>query len=379
MSTSRAGQELIASFEGAPRLKARLCEGGKWELSYGCTTWDDNRPVREGDTCTPDEALRLFAFHLREKEEIVERHVRVPLNQHQYDALVSLVYNIGEGDGPADGFEDSTVLRMINATGGPRWMDAADAFAKWVYATKLASQRKADEPIAWYTGPDGQAVPYKRALNGLLRRRHAEACMFMSRDWRQACGPGSPFIKLETEQFWNAERGRNEDRILIRTEFTQIWEIARHYPLPEAAPDPKPAVAAVTPPPALKPAAPPPVVVTPSAAKPQITPPENVAVDVSNWNIGKIKVENGAKIMETSDRAVAVGLKLGGIAVKTFVQHRVIPAWMGAITFEVITDPVMVAAITIGVVGVWTWGHSLVVAGRRKRAKHAETASTLSY
>jgi GH24 family phage-related lysozyme (muramidase) len=375
------------SFEGPPRRKARLCEGGRWEGGYGCTTWPDGppyfgRPVKQGDTFTDDDILNLLAYHLREKEEAVERLVNVPLLQHQYDALVSRVFNIGPGEGPEDGFADSTILKMLNATGGPRWMDAADAFAKWIFATKQPHQRKADEPVEWYTSPDGRAVPYKHALKGLLRRCHAEALMMMGKDWKQACGPDSPYIKLETRIFYNAKKDRNEDEVILKTEFSEIWDIARHYPLPSLkaapAPDPKPAAVAPSPVAAPKPSGPPPVIVPPPGdTKPQITPPpDKVAVDVRNWDIGKIRVENGAKVMEMSDRAVAVGLKLGGIGIKTFVERRVIPPYIGGLYYDAMGDPLIVG--TLCIVIPWGIGWLLHQFGRFKRAEHTASASTLT-
>jgi len=387
------GLRLIAEREGKPRLEARLCEGGRYELSYGCTVWPDGRAVQATDTCTPDEALQLFAYNLTRFEEVVEKLVKVPLNQNQYDALVSLAYNIGDGYGPGEGFEDSTVLRMINFTTpdgapAPRWDDAADAFGRWIYATKPASKRTPDEPIEWYLSPTGEPCAHKRAMRGLVIRRYAEACLFLSLDWTRA--RLDEVVSLQTSLAWNDTRNRNEDLVTRRTEFSEVRALASPYPLPE------PAAVAITAPPAAIPA-PAATVVAPAArpapvaakgagavvaaSKPQAPPAPAgpPTVDVSKYRINNINVENGAKVMETSDRAVAVGLKLTGIGVKTFVERRVIPTWIGSVYFDTVTDPVLVATITLGIVALWGWGHALLVAGRQKRAKHNATATTLVY
>lgn len=60
---------------------------------------------------------------LRPREAAVRRHVKVPLNRCEFGALVSLVYNIGEGN-----FANSTLLRLLNE--GKRFK-AGVAFAMW--------------------------------------------------------------------------------------------------------------------------------------------------------------------------------------------------------------------------------------------------------
>lgn len=72
---------------------------------------------------TRADALKLLKADVVSREQAVERLVRVPLSQNEFNALVSLVFNIGVG-----GFAGSTVLRKLNA--GDR-RGAADAFLMW--------------------------------------------------------------------------------------------------------------------------------------------------------------------------------------------------------------------------------------------------------
>ncbi len=192
------GLRLITSFEGEPRLKARLCEGGAWELSYGVTFFPDGSPVKEGDTCTYDEALGMFRHALNVFEDHVKRLVTVPLNSNQFSALVSLCYNIGP-----ENMERSSVLRHVNAR---RFDDAADAFGMWLYATL------------------GQ---HKQAFRGLLRRRYAEAVVFMGYDFEVACSDdGVALVR---------ERPPNDigtDKVLFKTPFKDVLMVAQRYPLP---------------------------------------------------------------------------------------------------------------------------------------------------
>lgn len=58
---------------------------------------------------TYEEAITFFKKDLKRFERVIDRHVKVPLAPHQYDALISFVFNIG-----ATAFADSTALKLIN-------------------------------------------------------------------------------------------------------------------------------------------------------------------------------------------------------------------------------------------------------------------------
>ena len=103
MKTSKDGIDLIKEFEGF-RKDAYLCPGGVWTIGYGHT-----RGVRAGDSILESEAEDLLKEDLREAEEAVSHLVSTPLRQSQFDALVSLVYNIGSGN-----FCTSTIRKVIN-------------------------------------------------------------------------------------------------------------------------------------------------------------------------------------------------------------------------------------------------------------------------
>lgn len=79
----------------------------------------------------------------------VNKLVKVPLTQHQFDALVDFTFNVGTGN-----FQSSTLLKMINAGD----MDAADdQFARWVFAKgqKLPGLVKRRElETIWFSTPD---------------------------------------------------------------------------------------------------------------------------------------------------------------------------------------------------------------------------------
>ncbi|MEY2654204.1 MAG: hypothetical protein RLZZ524_1232, partial [Pseudomonadota bacterium] len=163
MRTSDAGVELIKGFE-ALRLEAYKDAAGVWTIGYGHAGQD----VREGDTITEAEAERLLRLDLLSAELAVQRLVRAPLNQHQFDALVSLTYNIAAGN-----LAGSTLLRLLNSGNYPH---AAQQFNLWVHA---GGQR----------------------LKGLERRRAAERFLFeqpMPAGTIGAVAPEQPPAPVET-------------------------------------------------------------------------------------------------------------------------------------------------------------------------------------
>lgn len=201
MKTCDDGLRLIQQYEGEPRLKARLCEGGAWELSYGVTFHPDGRPVQAGETCTPEYAMELFRNALGVFETAVSEAVTVPVTQHQFSALVALAYNIGVAN-----FQKSTVLRETNAN---RIDDAAAAFGMWIYATKNG---------------------HKQAYRGLLRRRYSEACLYLGYDWTEACEDDAIALKREPPVSLPGT-----DKVIYKTPFKDVLRVAQRFPL-EARP-----------------------------------------------------------------------------------------------------------------------------------------------
>ena len=91
-----AAVELIADKEqgprGGPALRAYQCPAGVWTIGFGRT-----RGVRQGMTCTADEAWQWLRDELAERADQVRSVCRVEPTPNQLGALVSLHYNIGHG------------------------------------------------------------------------------------------------------------------------------------------------------------------------------------------------------------------------------------------------------------------------------------------
>lgn len=148
MEVSTEGRELVKQFEGLS-LSAYRCPAGVPTIGYGHTVG-----VQMGDTITPAQADGYLAADLVAYAQNVKRMLAgAPTSQHEFDAMVSLAFNIG-----LNGFEKSTVLRLHKA--GDK-VGAARAFEMWCKAMV-----------------NGQL----QTLPGLLARRQREAAYYLTAD-----------------------------------------------------------------------------------------------------------------------------------------------------------------------------------------------------
>lgn len=122
MKIADAGLNLIKKSE-ALRLTAYAATPEEAARGIWTIGWGHTRGVKEGDTCTLAEAEAFLHSDLADSEGCVGSFVSAALNQNQYDALVSLTFNIGPGN-----FRSSTLLRKLNAAD---YDGAALEFARW--------------------------------------------------------------------------------------------------------------------------------------------------------------------------------------------------------------------------------------------------------
>lgn len=106
------------------RLTAYQDSVGVWTISIGCTYYLNGSKVKKGDTLTKEQALVLFRNILSHYESIVYSITRDDINQHQFNALVSICYNIG-----VNAFKGSTLVKRVNAN--PQDPTIIDAFKMW--------------------------------------------------------------------------------------------------------------------------------------------------------------------------------------------------------------------------------------------------------
>ena len=121
MGISLAGLAHIKKWEGF-RANRYLDSAGKPTIGYGhlIKAWESY------DTITQAQAEALLVKDVSVAEATVSRLVKVNLTQSQFDALVSLVFNIGSGN-----FASSTLLKELNAG---RAASVPYEMGRWVYA-----------------------------------------------------------------------------------------------------------------------------------------------------------------------------------------------------------------------------------------------------
>jgi len=146
MQISKEGLALIKKFEGC-ELEAYRCPAGVWTIGFGTI-----KGVKEGDRITKDEANHLLEEEMIEYESYINDMVEVELNQSQYDALCAWVFNLGPTN-----LGSSTLLKVLNEG---KYEEVPQQIKRW---------NKANGEV----------------LNGLIRRREAEALLFQGKEWHE--------------------------------------------------------------------------------------------------------------------------------------------------------------------------------------------------
>lgn len=146
MKASNNAVKLIAQFEGF-ESKPYICSGGVVTIGYGTTIYPSGVKVNMNDSAiTKQQAEEYLLNDINKFSNGVELLVRSNINQNQFDALVSFVYNVGLGN-----LSNSTLLKLINVD--PNNSLIKNEFIKWNKAKG-------------------------KVLAGLTRRRNAEANLY---------------------------------------------------------------------------------------------------------------------------------------------------------------------------------------------------------
>ena len=114
---------IVKEFEGF-RSKPYKCSAGIPTIGYGSTFYINGEKVSMNDSPISIElAEELLMNTLNMFSAKVNNLIKVELNQNQYDAIISFVYNIGVG-----GFSKSTMLKLINSKD---FTNASKQFIRW--------------------------------------------------------------------------------------------------------------------------------------------------------------------------------------------------------------------------------------------------------
>jgi len=145
MRLTEKGLELIKKHESF-RNNAYQDSAGVWTIGWGNTLYADGTHVKEGDFIYSRDASKLLEIIINKLEEGLEQVIEWDLYPYQWDAIVSLAYNIGIG-----AFSRSTLLKKLNRD--PFDPSILDEFLRW---------NKAGGKV----------------LQGLIRRRKQEAYLY---------------------------------------------------------------------------------------------------------------------------------------------------------------------------------------------------------
>jgi lysozyme len=196
MKVSENCLELIKKWEGL-RLNAYIDPVGVPTIGYGTIRYPNGTKVRLGDTISEAEAEAFLQSEVDEIAESVSRLISsITINQNQFDAIISLCYNIGEG-----GFQGSTVLRELRAGNFSR---ASAAFSLW---------------------NKGEVNGVLVVIPGLVNRRNDEIALF-----NKASGFGAPIDiepSLQDQVTWleGYREAGNEHSIIVAWAGSTLIEI----------------------------------------------------------------------------------------------------------------------------------------------------------
>ena len=137
MAIAKSTLDFITKEEGA-RNKAYKDSKGLWTIGVGHLIKADEQNLITA-TLTDEQVEDLLRSDLKWCSEAVETSVKVPLQQHQFDALYSLCFNIG-----GTNFAKSTVVKKINEND---LQGAADAILMWNKPAVLINRRQRERTL----------------------------------------------------------------------------------------------------------------------------------------------------------------------------------------------------------------------------------------
>lgn len=175
MKMSANGRALLIRREGF-KTRAYRDSVGVWTIGVGHTSAAGAPHVTPGLVIGKDEVDAILSRDLVKYENTVDSAVRVPLTQGQFDALVSLCFNIGQG-----GFAKSSVVRRLNES---NYRGAADAFLMWNKPSEIMGRRRGER--AQFLKATTEAHP--GAPVKFVAAQHIEAEEDVNLDYLRASG-----------------------------------------------------------------------------------------------------------------------------------------------------------------------------------------------
>jgi GH24 family phage-related lysozyme (muramidase) len=319
------------------------------------------RDVYPGQTCTEAESLAWFKEDVAEAEDWTRRTVKVPLFQHEFDAVTDLYYNVGPGHMPGSngdkdlgkdgilclgkngGGRQSTLLSTLNSGD---YATAAGCFTQWrmpgsIWEWGLTKRRIRGKllflGLSWKRAQN--AFPNTMPLGDIALAGFVARCLRLAREEQEdldGLAPPAPKpspaatpapkdelvldepIKLPTE-------ARPKEIPASAAREPAAAEAPTSGPLPQVVPLPKPPK--------------PPVIIAPKS------------VDVHSIPYGQVDPANGAKNMSDSRRVLGMVIVGVGSVVQIVSLRLGVGTAVGAVFFDLTRDPVVIALVTTGIIG----------------------------
>jgi len=147
MNISNRGLQAIVQREGVI-LHAYKDSVGVWTIGTGHTSAAGPPKVTSGMVITKDQNDTILRQDLAPIEEQAAQYIKVPVTQNQYDAIISVVFNVGPK------FWKSTSMRKLNAGD---YQGAADALLMWNKPPEIIGRRQSER--TQFLTPDPKIVP----------------------------------------------------------------------------------------------------------------------------------------------------------------------------------------------------------------------------
>lgn len=165
MNISDEGIDLIKHYESLHDgnlsligLQPKMCPAGIWTEGYGHAMYysgrylngeeDAEKAINLSTVKTEEDAIRVLKYDLQKYSKLIES-LNLKVNQNQFDALVSFIYNVGSG-----AFSESTLLRRIVMRTSNELI--TDAFLMWNKCKgkelKGLTYRRKTEALLYTTG-----------------------------------------------------------------------------------------------------------------------------------------------------------------------------------------------------------------------------------
>lgn len=215
MRVSQRGIDLIKRAEGL-RLTAYVCPAGVLTIGYGHTGSDVKPEMR----ITEEQAEKLLWKDTESAQQAVSSFVSVKINQDEYDALVSFVFNIGP-----TAFVNSTLLRLLNANADRKVV--AGEFSRWVKAggdkpvLGLVSRREEEKKLFLKKNKHpllSQSILAKR--DTWLKRRPVDSTTLTAEE-KLFVPKGSAWQWVELRMY----AGQSQQRVFLEQRPDQEWWI----------------------------------------------------------------------------------------------------------------------------------------------------------